>query len=339
MLAHWVELSADALRLQPFLEAAAGPAALEPLVRLRRARVAGDLAAAETAVVAVSPALEAVVRLDVAITAFWAGAFERAERELADALALAVAGDVPWAAAEAAAHLALHAALSSGPVAAGPLLAEARRLADGRSIAALDAAEGTCALFARHPADAAALLAAARAAALDAGLVELLEDPSRSAAGFAAIEALLLDALSDDDPRVADVAIGAALARAGVTGHRSVFATLGERGADLLRRQVRQGTVHAALAAELLTLSDGAAAPATCEPLTERELAVLRLLPSPLSAQEIASELSISRNTVKTHLRSLYRKLDAADRRDAVENARGQGLLPRSISRSAHPVG
>jgi LuxR family maltose regulon positive regulatory protein len=114
-----------------------------------------------------------------------------------------------------------------------------------------------------------------------------------------------------------------------------VFATLGERGADLLRRQVRQGTAYAALAAELLTLTDGAAAPARCEPLTEREQAVLRLLPSPLSAQEIASELSISRNTVKTHLRSLYRKLDAADRRDAVEHARDHGLLPRSLSRSA----
>ncbi|HEY6889938.1 MAG TPA: LuxR C-terminal-related transcriptional regulator, partial [Solirubrobacter sp.] len=157
----------------------------------------------------------------------------------------------------------------------------------------------------------------------------------RSAAGYAAIEALLLDALSDDDPRVADVAIGAALAQAEATGHRSVFATLGERGADLLRRQVRQGTAHAALAAELLTLTDCAAAPARCEPLTEREQAVLRLLPSPLSAQEIASELSISRNTVKTHLRSLYRKLDAADRRDAVDHARDHGLLPRSLSRSA----
>ncbi|HEY6890166.1 MAG TPA: NACHT domain-containing protein, partial [Solirubrobacter sp.] len=56
MLAHWVELSADALRLQPFIDAAAGPPALEPLVRLRRARVAGDLAAAETAVVAAPPA-------------------------------------------------------------------------------------------------------------------------------------------------------------------------------------------------------------------------------------------------------------------------------------------
>ncbi len=63
------------------------------------------------------------------------------------------------------------------------------------------------------------------------------------------------------------------------------------------------------------------------EELTDRELAVLRFLPSPLSQREIANELFVSLNTVKTHCRAIYRKLGAGDRRAAVQAARDLGLL------------
>ncbi|GAA0934466.1 LuxR C-terminal-related transcriptional regulator [Pseudonocardia zijingensis] len=61
--------------------------------------------------------------------------------------------------------------------------------------------------------------------------------------------------------------------------------------------------------------------------LSERELAVLAMLPSLLSAAEIAEELTVSVNTVKTHIRSIYAKLHVSSRRDAVERARERSLL------------
>ncbi len=62
-------------------------------------------------------------------------------------------------------------------------------------------------------------------------------------------------------------------------------------------------------------------------PLSESELAVLRLLPGTLSNREIGAELFISLNTVKTHLRNIYAKLGASSRRDAVSRARELGLI------------
>ena len=64
------------------------------------------------------------------------------------------------------------------------------------------------------------------------------------------------------------------------------------------------------------------------EPLTERELAVLQLLPSMQSNLEIAEEMFVSVNTVKVHLKTLYRKLDVPNRRSAVRRSRMLGLLP-----------
>jgi LuxR family maltose regulon positive regulatory protein len=63
------------------------------------------------------------------------------------------------------------------------------------------------------------------------------------------------------------------------------------------------------------------------EPLTDREQAVLAFLPGWLSNQEIAAELYVSVNTLKTHLKSLYRKLDATSRHDAVMRSKTLGLL------------
>ncbi|MBB2941264.1 LuxR family maltose regulon positive regulatory protein [Actinoplanes lutulentus] len=63
------------------------------------------------------------------------------------------------------------------------------------------------------------------------------------------------------------------------------------------------------------------------EPLTEREIEVLQFLPSVLTASEIAVELAVSVNTIKAHLRSIYRKLGAARRREAVTRANNLNLL------------
>jgi LuxR family maltose regulon positive regulatory protein len=61
--------------------------------------------------------------------------------------------------------------------------------------------------------------------------------------------------------------------------------------------------------------------------LTDRELAVLRLLDTDLSQREIGATLYVSLNTVKTHMRGIFRKLDASSRREAVQRAKTLGLL------------
>ena len=105
----------------------------------------------------------------------------------------------------------------------------------------------------------------------------------------------------------------------------------------LLVDHLHRNPDHSALAGGLLdrlrdTDAPGpSAAPATAavlvEPLSEREQVVLRYLPSSLSAWEIADELYVSLNTVKTHIKSIYRKLDTNRRWDAVKRARQLQLL------------
>jgi LuxR family maltose regulon positive regulatory protein len=63
------------------------------------------------------------------------------------------------------------------------------------------------------------------------------------------------------------------------------------------------------------------------EPLSTRELSVLRYLPSRLSNREIGAELYVSLNTVKSHLKTIYRKLDVDGRDEAVRRARQLGIL------------
>ena len=63
------------------------------------------------------------------------------------------------------------------------------------------------------------------------------------------------------------------------------------------------------------------------EKLSKRELDVLHLLPSSLSSTDMAAELSISVNTLRTHLKNIYAKLDAHSRYEAIERAKKIGLL------------
>ncbi|MFD0784172.1 helix-turn-helix transcriptional regulator, partial [Micromonospora azadirachtae] len=103
---------------------------------------------------------------------------------------------------------------------------------------------------------------------------------------------------------------------------------------DLLAAHLDTGTAHWSMVSDLVRGADEPAergpvepGPTLDEPLTERELTILRYLQSILSNVEIASELSLSVNTVKTHVRNIYRKLDATRRREAVRRARELRLI------------
>jgi len=109
----------------------------------------------------------------------------------------------------------------------------------------------------------------------------------------------------------------------------------------LLERHARHRTAHPALIADILSVLAGRGpAPPRAGPrppleaLSESELRVLRYLPTNLTAPEIANELYVSRNTVKTHMRNLYAKLGTHRRAEAVASARDLGLLAPS-ARSA----
>jgi LuxR family maltose regulon positive regulatory protein len=143
------------------------------------------------------------------------------------------------------------------------------------------------------------------------------------------IEALAYDRVKD--AAAASAALDRALSLSEASGHRSPFLDGGARIEALLREH--GGAAHSARAVELLLAfrrrdheRPVVAAPPLI-PFTERELALLRYLPTALSNHEIASELIVSTNTVKTHLRSIYQKLGVSRRRDAVERARDLRLL------------
>jgi LuxR family maltose regulon positive regulatory protein len=148
-----------------------------------------------------------------------------------------------------------------------------------------------------------------------------------------ALEAIARDALGDTG--AAERALERALDLAEPEGALWYF--LLRPAPDLLERHARHRTTHASLIAEILSLlaarrlaSPPAGRQPLREPLRESEIRVLRYLPTNLSAPEIASELHVSRNTVKTHMRNLYTKLGTHGRAEAVERARALGLLAPS---------
>ena len=76
-----------------------------------------------------------------------------------------------------------------------------------------------------------------------------------------------------------------------------------------------------------LALLDGSNGRVLAEPLTARELTVLRLLRGTLTRREIAQELCVSANTIKSHVRAVYQKLGVSSRRDAIQRGRELGIL------------
>jgi LuxR family maltose regulon positive regulatory protein len=114
----------------------------------------------------------------------------------------------------------------------------------------------------------------------------------------------------------------------------------------LLERHHRQATAHAVLISHILGLLSDTNSPGTAgssgplgaprslrEPLSQAEARVLRYLPSNLSVPEIADQLYLSVNTVRTHTRHIYDKLGAHRRHEAVELARDLGLIAPSVRR------
>ncbi|TCN43885.1 LuxR family maltose regulon positive regulatory protein [Kribbella orskensis] len=135
-----------------------------------------------------------------------------------------------------------------------------------------------------------------------------------------------------EDNRAAE-ALGRALEAARPEGVRRPFLVLDpEQLPRLLTWLEHSGPDLTDFADELLVdmgllRSPGAPAGAPAEPLTDRELIVLRYLPTMMTNAEIASELYVSVNTVKAHLKRIHRKLDVGSRRQAVHRARELGLL------------
>jgi LuxR family maltose regulon positive regulatory protein len=148
----------------------------------------------------------------------------------------------------------------------------------------------------------------------------------------AACTAVLEAARAYEAQRPADawVALEQALVLVERNAYYRVFLDADVEVRPLLRDYITQARPYTQVAWQLLQrLPDDRAidAPPSVEILTERELAVLRQLPTMKSNREIAAEMYFSVNTVKTHLKSVYRKLGVNRRRAAVEEARARSLL------------
>jgi LuxR family maltose regulon positive regulatory protein len=151
---------------------------------------------------------------------------------------------------------------------------------------------------------------------------------------------LILQAQGAVDRAMAALAHGLALAEP--QGYVRLVLDQGQGLVPLLREAVARG-ISAKYAGELLSalelevsgprVSEGALTPQIqehpplVETLTEREMDVLRLLPTELSSTEIAEELCVAKSTVRTHVKNIYGKLNVHRRWEAVRRAQEAGLL------------
>jgi len=170
--------------------------------------------------------------------------------------------------------------------------------------------------------------------AATAALAPVLDGSAPLIRGTWLVGAFLLEAIARDalgEPAAAERALECALDLAEPEGVQLFF--LLQPAPGLLERHARHRTAHPSLIAEILDLLAGKTpAPPTgsqppLKPLSGSEIRVLRYLPTNLSTPEIANELHVSRNTVRTHLSHLYAKLGTHRRTEAVERARALGLL------------
>jgi len=168
-------------------------------------------------------------------------------------------------------------------------------------------------------------------------LDKLLAIAESAGAGLPVIEILLLRALAlqeQGQQAHARTVLARALEIAEPEGFVRTFVDKGAPVGALLREAARAGIAEG-YALQLLNALVGPAPivhvePARqplVEPLSERELEVLRFLDTHLSAPQIAEELVLSRHTVRTHVKHIYDKLGVHNRDDAVQRARELGLL------------
>ena len=181
---------------------------------------------------------------------------------------------------------------------------------------------------------AAVSLADGEPAAALAVLTGVLDGTAPVIGYLAVVEAHLLSARAHrelGDRRAANSAVESALSLAEPDGVVLPFAMTGVR--ELLEDLPRHETAHTALLGDILDVLRGSSVPAedgsvlAAEELSPTELRVLRYLPTNLSRPEIAGELSVSVNTVNTHIRNIYAKLQAPNRSAAVQRARRLRLL------------
>ena len=152
------------------------------------------------------------------------------------------------------------------------------------------------------------------------GRVEEAHRDLRTATGLAA---RLVDFLPWYEAETRVVLVRASLGLSDVAGARSRLA-----GATRLMRRIPDATTLRSWLTETCSQLEAASGSAGDGlTLTAAELRVLRMLPTHLSFPAIAKQLFVSTNTVKTHVRALYRKLDASSRSEAVSNAAAAGLL------------
>lgn len=265
------------------------------------------------------PASEAAVRLLQALVAADRGharaarqALVAADRALGRSATPPVLADL-WVRATAAARLVDD---GTGPALGARLARE--RLGSAAVVAVCGARE---------------LLAAGRTGAAERAVAGLGDAPGEEADVVVRVEAALVEAsaLARAGTRRVDAPLGRALDLA--AAERVVRPFLAVRGTELdeplARAVARRDDALAALLRTHLDAPGRAPEPVPLvEPLTERELAVLAVLPSMASNAEVAADLFVSVNTVKAHLKSVYRKLGVGSRREAVRRGRELGVVP-----------
>ncbi|HEX3955426.1 MAG TPA: LuxR C-terminal-related transcriptional regulator [Trebonia sp.] len=183
-------------------------------------------------------------------------------------------------------------------------------------------------------------LAEGNPAAALAAVDDVLNGKAPATGYMTVVEANLLAALAHrelGDQRAAFAAVERALDLAEADRLVLPFAMTGSL--ELLGAMPRHQTAHPTLLAGILDVMHGSSvapgskpALAEIEKLSPSELRVLRYLPTNLSRLEIASELSVSVNTVNTHIRNIYAKLQTRDRSSAVHRAREMRLLSAGLS-------
>ena len=143
-----------------------------------------------------------------------------------------------------------------------------------------------------------------------------------SVADALVVRSLAHDALGEREAALAT--LGEALRRAVPSGHRRLFLDEGAPMVALLRTSADELAAVVLAAAES---DEPPVRPARTEGLSDRELEVLRLLATELTGPEIAQRLFVSLNTLRTHTKHIFTKLDVTTRRAAVRRGGEQGLV------------
>ena len=166
-------------------------------------------------------------------------------------------------------------------------------------------------------------------------LERLLRAAEEGARAGSVLEILVLQALAHQmrgDIPAALASLNRALTLAEPEGYVRIFVDEGPPMTSLLRAAAKQGIapsyVRRLLAAIRKTEDSTPVSQGLIEPLSERELHVLRLLGTDLGGPDIARELVVSLNTVRTHTKNIYAKLGVNNRRAAVRRARELDLSP-----------